>query len=66
MIDAILAHPSTGHATVATLRAEGGIRAMHISHVAYPDHRYSTPSGEVEFFSERARELGSAAAAGVR
>jgi anaerobic selenocysteine-containing dehydrogenase len=58
MIDAILAHPSTGYATVADLRAGGGIRAMDISHVAYPDHRYHTPSGKVEFYSERARELG--------
>ena len=58
MIDAILAHPSTGYATVADLRAAGGIRAMQISHVAYPDHRYHTPSGKVEFYSERAQELG--------
>ncbi len=58
MIDAILAHPSTGYATVAGLRAEGGIRAMHISHVAYPDYRYHTPSTKVEFYSERARQLG--------
>ena len=58
MIDAILAHPSTGYATVAGLRAEGGIRAMNISHVAYPDHRYDTPSTKVEFFSDRARALG--------
>jgi anaerobic selenocysteine-containing dehydrogenase len=58
MIDAILAHPSTGYATVADFRAEGGIRAMNISHVAYPDHRYHTRSGKVEFFSEHARELG--------
>jgi anaerobic selenocysteine-containing dehydrogenase len=58
MIDAILAHPSTGYATVADLRAEGGIRAMNISHVAYPDHRYPTPSGKVEFYSEHARQLG--------
>jgi anaerobic selenocysteine-containing dehydrogenase len=58
MIDAILAHASTGYATVADLRAEGGIRAMYISHVAYPDHRYHTPSGKVEFYSERAQELG--------
>jgi anaerobic selenocysteine-containing dehydrogenase len=58
MIDAILAHPSTGYATVADLRAEGGIRAMNMSHVAYPDHRYDTPSTKVEFFSDRARALG--------
>lgn len=58
MIDALLAHPSTGYATVAALRAEGGMRALNISHVAYPDHHYHTPSGKVEFYSERARQLG--------
>jgi anaerobic selenocysteine-containing dehydrogenase len=58
MLDAILAHASTGYATVANMRAEGGIRAMHMSHVAYPDHRYDTPSGKVEFYSERAQTLG--------
>jgi anaerobic selenocysteine-containing dehydrogenase len=58
MIDAILAHPSTGYATVAGLRAEGGIRAMDISHVSYPNHRYDTPSTKVEFFSDRAQALG--------
>jgi anaerobic selenocysteine-containing dehydrogenase len=58
MIDAILAHPATGYASVAALRAEGGIRALPISHVAYPDHRYHTPSGKVEFYSEQARQLG--------
>jgi anaerobic selenocysteine-containing dehydrogenase len=58
MIDVILGHPSTGYATVADLRAEGGMRAMNISHVAYPDQRYDTPSAQVEFYSERARQLG--------
>ena len=57
-IDAILDHPSTGHATVAALRGEGGQRALRISHVAYPDHRFDTPSGKVELYSERARSLG--------
>lgn len=57
-IDAILDHPSTGHATMATLRAEGGIRALRISHVAYPDRRFHTPSGKVEFYSESVRALG--------
>src|SRR5262249_52346958 len=36
-IDAILNHPSTDHATVASLAAEGGMRALRISHVAHPD-----------------------------
>ena len=57
-LDAILDHPSTGHATVAALRAEGGIRALRISHVAYPDRRFDTPSGKVELSSERAVALG--------
>ena len=57
-LDAILDHPATGYATVATLRAEGGIRALNISHVAHPDLRFPTPSGKIEFYSERAMELG--------
>jgi len=57
-LDALLAHPSTGHATVAALRAEGGIGALRISHVGHPDLAFPTPSGKVEFYSERARALG--------
>ncbi len=57
-LDAILAHPATGHATVSALRAEGGIRALRISHVGHPDLRFPTPSGKIEFYSERARALG--------
>ena len=57
-LDAILDHPSTGHATVAALRAEGGVRALRISHVAYPDRRFDTPSGKVELSSGRAAALG--------
>jgi len=57
-LDALLDHPSTGHATVAALAAEGGIRALHVSHVAYPDRAFDTPSGKVEFISERAASFG--------
>jgi anaerobic selenocysteine-containing dehydrogenase len=57
-IDAILNHPSTGHATVRALAAEGGMRALRISHVAHPDLVFPTPSGKVEFYSERAKVLG--------
>src|SRR6476659_4113722 len=57
-IDAILDHAATGHATVASLRAEGGIRPLAISHVAHPDLRFPTPSGRIELYSERARQLG--------
>jgi len=57
-IDAILDHPATGHATVASLRAEGGIRPLAISHVAHPDLRFPTPSGRIELYSARAQQLG--------
>lgn len=57
-LDALLAHPATGHATVAALAAEGGIRPLRVSPVAHPDLRFPTPSGRVEFFSERAAALG--------
>jgi anaerobic selenocysteine-containing dehydrogenase len=57
-IDAILDHPSTGHATVADLAMEGGIRALNISHVAYPDRQFDTPSGKIDLYSERAASLG--------
>ena len=57
-IDAILDHPSTGHTTVVALRAEGGIRALSISHIAHPDLKFPTPSGKVEFYSEGALALG--------
>jgi anaerobic selenocysteine-containing dehydrogenase len=58
LINAVLDHPSTGHATVATLRQQGGILPFHISHVAYPDKHFHTVSGKVEFFSTRAQALG--------
>jgi len=57
-LDALIHHPSTGHATVAALRAEGGIRPLRISHIAHPDLVFPTPSGKVEFESSRARALG--------
>ena len=57
-IDAVLDHPSTGRATVESLRVQGGIGELDVSHVAYPEHRYSTPSGKLEFYSERAARHG--------
>src|SRR5262249_12489659 len=57
-LDAILDHPATGHATVAALREEGGIRPLRISHVGHPTHRYATPSGKVDVSSARAPPLG--------
>lgn len=58
MVDAILDHPCTGHATVAALRAEGGIRALNISHVANPTLDFDTPSRKIEFLSAQAERLG--------
>jgi hypothetical protein len=40
------------------MRAEGGIHALIISHVAHPDLAFPTPSRKVEFYSERAESLG--------
>src|SRR5262249_57208667 len=53
MIDAVLDHSATGHATVAGIRAAGGIHPLNVSHVAYPTLAFDTPSGKVEFVSER-------------
>lgn len=58
MVDAILDHPCTGHATLAALRAEGGIRALNVSHVANPGLEFATPSGKIEFYSAQAERLG--------
>ncbi len=57
-LDAILDHPATGRATAAALAAEGGMRALNISHVAHPDLTFPTPSGKIELYSERAKALG--------
>jgi anaerobic selenocysteine-containing dehydrogenase len=58
MINAVLDHPCTGRATIASLREAGGFVAMNVSHVAYPTKRFDTPSGKVEFESDVARGLG--------
>ena len=57
-LDAILDHPATGHASVAALTAEGGMRPLRVSPVAHPDLKFPTPSGKIELFSERAIGLG--------
>ncbi|MBL8377040.1 MAG: molybdopterin-dependent oxidoreductase [Burkholderiales bacterium] len=58
MFDAVLDHPATGHASVASLRAQGGIGELRISHVANPRLEFDTPSRKIEFLSERAARLG--------
>jgi len=47
--------------SVEHLRRKGGYwQRSRLSHVAYPDHHFHTPSGKVEFWSERARSSGLA------
>ncbi len=57
-LDALLDHSATGHATVASLRSGSGWAPFRISPVAHPDLRFPTPSGKVEFYSERAAGWG--------
>jgi anaerobic selenocysteine-containing dehydrogenase len=57
-IDAILDHPATGRATVASLRAAGGLLPLRVSPVGHADLRFPTPSGKIELFSARAAALG--------
>ncbi|MGH8709079.1 MAG: molybdopterin dinucleotide binding domain-containing protein, partial [Burkholderiales bacterium] len=58
LVDTILDHPCTGRATVASLRARGGIGALNISHVANPTLEFDTPSRKIEFYAARAEALG--------
>lgn len=47
--------------TVEQLRQAGGHwQRSNLSHVAYPDRHFHTPSGKIEFWSERARRSGLA------
>jgi anaerobic selenocysteine-containing dehydrogenase len=61
-VDAWLAPQREGDGpplTVEGLRAGGGHRQRAgLSHVAYPDRRFHTPSGKVELWSERAAGVG--------
>ena len=44
--------------TAISIRAAGGKAPLAISPVAYPTRRFDTPSGRIEFVSERARAMG--------
>ena len=57
-MNAALDHPATGHVTVNNLRAKGGRAALNVSHVAYPTFEFTTPSGKIEFYSDRAVTMG--------
>jgi anaerobic selenocysteine-containing dehydrogenase len=58
-MDALLAPQQDGALSVARLRELGGMAERSgLSHVPYREGSYPTPSGKVEFYSERARSLG--------
>ena len=58
LLTAIFDDPATGRVTPDQLRAQDGRRPLAVSHVAHPDLTFPTPSGKVEFASERAVTLG--------
>lgn len=58
VLDVILNDPTTGHATVASLRGAGGFAPLKVPAVAYADWKFDSPSGKIEFYSPRAERLG--------
>ncbi|MBV9228040.1 MAG: molybdopterin-dependent oxidoreductase [Chloroflexi bacterium] len=51
--------PEGASLTVEQMRQCGGAwQKSNLSHVAYPQRRFHTPSGKVEFWSERAQKVG--------
>jgi anaerobic selenocysteine-containing dehydrogenase len=61
-MNALLAPQQNGALTLARLRELGGIaQRSRLDHVPYREGRYATPSGKVEFYSERAASLGLSA-----
>lgn len=58
VLDIILDHPTTGHATIASIRAAGGFVPLQVPQVAYAQHNFDSPSGKVELYSSRAEQLG--------
>ncbi len=57
-INAVINNPSMGDATVAKMRANGGRVALNVSASAYDDLKFDTPSGKIEFVSDKARRMG--------
>jgi anaerobic selenocysteine-containing dehydrogenase len=58
VLDVILNDPTTGHATVASLRAAGGFVPLKAPGIAYGDRKFDSPSGRIEFYSSQAQKLG--------
>src|SRR5262245_46805581 len=57
VLDAVLDHPTTGHATVASLRAAGGFLPLRVPAVAYADRKFESSSTKIEFYSSQAERL---------
>jgi anaerobic selenocysteine-containing dehydrogenase len=57
-LDVILNDPTTGHATVASLRAAGGFLPLKVPAIAYADRKFDSPSRKIEFYSSQAARLG--------
>lgn len=64
-VNALLAGQKTSNGeplTVAELRRRGGYWQKNgLSHIAYQNHAFDTPSHKIEFWSERARQAGLSA-----
>jgi anaerobic selenocysteine-containing dehydrogenase len=58
VLDVILNDPTTGHATIASLRAAGGFVPLEAPAIAYGDRKFDSPSGKIEFYSAQAEKLG--------
>jgi anaerobic selenocysteine-containing dehydrogenase len=59
-VNAMLAGLDGGNLTIERLRETDGRYERKISHVAYPDHKYQSPSGKIELYSARAERIGLA------
>jgi anaerobic selenocysteine-containing dehydrogenase len=58
-MNALLAPQQAGALTVARLREQGGMaERSRLGHIPYRGGGYATPSGKIEFYSERAKTLG--------
>src|SRR4029453_4901414 len=55
MLAAVPAPPPTAHAPVARMPGAARIHPQNVPPVAYPTLAFDTPSGKVEFVSERAK-----------
>lgn len=58
VIDALIGSPALGSNTIKALRARGGMAPLPVLHVAYGNFRFDSPSGKVEFWSERCSTIG--------